>query len=63
LFYVLVAPEPMTLPQAAPSLKVGRTVLTINVTWDTLLLVSSEQDGKDPKIKDLVAEESLVQSR
>jgi hypothetical protein len=53
----------MTLPQAAPSLKVGRTVLTINVIWDTLFLVSSEQDGKDPKIKDLVAEESLVQFR
>jgi hypothetical protein len=53
----------MTLPQAAPSLRVGRTVLTINVAWDTLLLVSSEQDGKDPKIKDLVTEEFLVKFR
>jgi hypothetical protein len=53
----------MTLPQAALSLRVGRTVLTINVTWDTLNLVSPEQDGKDPKIKDLVTEESLVKFR
>jgi hypothetical protein len=53
----------MTLPQAAPSLRLERTVLTINVVWDTLLLVSSEQDRKDPKIKDLVAEASLVKFR
>jgi hypothetical protein len=53
----------MRLPQAAPSLRLGRTVLTINVSQATLLLVSPEQDGKDPKIKDLVTEEFLVKFR